>query len=37
MAVAVPLPASLVDIMVCIDVELACGGGKELYGIIQCN
>lgn len=35
MAVAIPLPASLVDKMLCIYVELACGGGKELYGIIQ--
>ena len=35
MAVVVPLPSSLVDKMVCIYVELACGGEKELYGIIQ--
>lgn len=35
MAIVVPLPASLVDKMVCIYVELACGGEKELYEIIQ--
>lgn len=37
MVVVVPLPASLVDIMVCIYVELACGGGRSCTELYSCN